>query len=378
VDEPAQIENGSQPNAPRRVRCCRCCLAVVAALALLIALGLALVRGGPEHAVTPFAGQVPTAVAQVEATVAGVDADGDGLEDVTERALASRYAPRFRFNAYDPAHPGRSQNLDERYFPMSVARFLTGLDRGVFMVEGSAGKGETVQTAKPGRFEHDRVVGFPSRMVGDPLGTAPVYTHVYPLGNGDAVIEYWLFYAYDRADASFLGIDVPHGDHRCDWEHTAYRVKLDPPRLLEGYYYGHGTCLLVPGEDLELAEATHPLVYVSQGKHASYPTACRLESTPFPRWFVQHDDQANGRGLSWDSWGSPLIDLGERGKPRVVVVRWQGFLGRWGEDGVYLGPVGVDSSPTGPLAKSSWRNNGAGVPWREHLRDRGAELYGAR
>ena len=91
-----------------------------------------------------------------------------------------------------------------------------------------------------------------------------------------------------------------------------------------------------------------------------------------------HHDQANGQGGTWDAWTSPLIDLGERGKPTPAVARWQAFLGRWGPDGLWFGPIGVGTSPTGPLAKVSWRNNGPGTPWREHVKDRGGALLDPR
>ena len=162
-----------------------------------------------------------------------------------------------------------------------------------------------------GSFDEEAVRGFPSGLAGDPLGSAPVYTHVYPGEAGEVYLEYWLFYGHDRAGARFLGVEVPYGGHRGDWEHVAYRVRVEPPELLAGFYYGHDRCIVVAAEDLEVTAETHPVVYVSQGKHASYPAACVVPTTPLPRWLVAHDDVANGRGPAWDSWTTRLLDLGE-------------------------------------------------------------------
>ena len=324
---------------------------------------------GPEPATAPWTGPLPAAAVAPVASTALVDADGDGLDDALEARIARRHAPRYRFAGHDPAGPDAPQNRDERFFPLSVARFRAQVEAGVYgLVDGA------VRAEAPGWFEADRIDGFPSRLAGDPVGEAPAYVHVYPLGAGEAVVEYWLFYGYDRADAAVLGVGVSLGDHRGDWEHTAFRVQLDPPRLLEGFYYGHALGLQVAGDDLERVEGEHPVVYVSQGKHASYPAACVVPSVPLPTWLVQHLDVANGRGPVWDAWRGPLVDLGERGRPSPAARDWLGYAGRWGPDGLALFGLEVGASPTGPTAKPSWGNNVTGTPWRDLLAERGGWL----
>ena len=370
MSDAAAPEPTPAPPRRRRRRAAAIGLALLSAPPLAF-LGLVRVHHAPEPALAPWEGALPAAVDPQAAPAAGADADGDGLDDALEAALARRFAPRYRFTARDPAGPASAQNRDERFFPMSVARFLAGLEAGLWEV---AERGR-VRAEGPGRFEDARVLGFPSRLVGDPVGQAPVYTHVYPSEvAGEAFCEYWVFYGYDRAEARVLGALVPLGDHRGDWEHTAYRVALDPPRLLEGYYYGHARCLLVPREDLERVEGEHPVVYVSQGKHAAYPAPCVLDSVPLPAWLVQHHDVANGRGPVWDAWRGPVIDLGERGRPSAAAADWLAFAGRWGPDGVAIGPLEIGTSPTGPCMKWSWGANGAGVPWREGLAGQGGRL----
>ncbi len=375
--EQDQDDTGPAPEARWRRRAVAGALTPVALVgALLLVLGP--VHDGPEPAVVAASATAAAVASLAEAAppAPGEDQDGDGLDDALELAIARRHAPRYRFTAHDPSGPSSRQNRDEEFFPLSVERFLAALEAGRFEVALEDGARTTVELAAGGRregFEGANVVGFPSRLVGDPLGSAPVYAHVYPAdAPGEVFCEYWVFYGYDRAEARVLGLPVTLGDHRCDWEHTAYRVRLDPPRLLEGFYYGHAKCLLVAGDDLERVEGEHPVVYVSQGKHASYPVACTLPSTPVPTWLVQHHDVANGRGPTWDAWRGPIVRLGERGRPTAAVARWQAFLGRWGPDGIELAGLEIGASPTGPLVKRSWGRHGEGTPWRDVLRARGA------
>ena len=82
---------------------------------------------------------------------------------------------------------------------------------------------------------------------------------------------------------------------------------------------------------------------------------------------MTHTDFANGAGPAWDTWRGPLIDMGERGRLRPLVADWADFTGRWGPEGIELFGQEVAASPTGPLAKRSWGNNGAGTPWPAHF-----------
>ncbi|MGE0707775.1 MAG: Vps62-related protein [Planctomycetota bacterium] len=368
------LDVGPEPEAPPAAARRRRWIALAAALLLLppvaVFAGVGPLQHGPEPSLSDWSSAVPAAVESSAAPTAGADEDGDGLDDALEVEVARRHAPRLRFAARDPLAPSCVQNQDERYFPMSVAGFLACLDAGVWRLDRGV-----VSTGGPGRIEEAAVSGFPSRVVGDPVGEAPLYTHVSPTdAPGELLVEYWVFYGFDVADGGFLGVSVSWGDHRGDWEHTAYRVALDPPRVLEGFYFGHDRGLAVPGEDLEVVEGLHPVVYVSQGKHASYPAACRVASTVFPGWVVQHQDVANGLGPRWDTWRGRLVDLGERGKPRPEVARWFPFLGRWGQDGLVVGTLEVGTSATGPAAKPEWGKSAGGRPWREALRELGGTL----
>lgn len=359
--------------APRWRRGLAGCLAAPPLTLLVLLCFVHCTQRGAEPVLAPHEGAAPVVSEAPPPMEAGADRDGDGLDDAQEVALARRFAPSVRFAGVDPQGRGGQHNVAERYFPMSVARFLAQLEAGVYEREGQR------WLTEPGSFSDERVVGYPSFLKGDPPRAAPVYVHVYPgEESGTAFCEYWLFYPYDVAEARFLGVEIPYGGHRGDWEHAAFKVALDPPRVLGGYFYGHDKCLVVAAEDLELIEGTHPAVYVSQGKHASYPTAVVIPSVGLPQAIVGHLDVANGLGERWDTWrDTALIDLGEREQPRDPVARWLGFQGPWGPDGVWLGSIEIGTSATGPTAKREWRNNGPGTPWREHLASRGGVLVNA-
>ena len=82
---------------------------------------------------------------------------------------------------------------------------------------------------------------------------------------------------------------------------------------------------------------------------------------------IAHEDVANGRGATWDSWTTQLLDLGELNHPRPHAQRWLPFQGTWGPEGVWIASLEIGTSPTGPGAKREWGNNHSGRAWRGYL-----------
>ncbi|RME72231.1 MAG: hypothetical protein D6776_09130 [Planctomycetota bacterium] len=331
------------------------------------------------------------------------------------RALAHRFAPQLRYNAYSPQVDAPNNNRNEDFFPGSVDAFLRALVTGRYRVVQRMSVGPEpalvgVLEAGSGRLERTHLAGYPERMAGAPPGRAPSYVHVYRAGQtGDDTrwwCEYWQWYPYDHACARVLGRGGCVGGHRGDWEHQSFELRVprgggpEAARLVRGVFYGHGWAISLEAARLERVDdegrgtptGTHPVVYVSVGKHASYPYAGELRAYVASRWLVDHDDVFHGNGVWIDTWRAPLVDIAppaRRAHPerfaseawRTLVggrddlpPDWLSFRGRWGPDGVAgfgLNPV---RSPTGPYAKRCFGDAGASAQpfdrWRQRFGDR--------
>jgi hypothetical protein len=247
-------------------------------------------------------------------------------------------------------------------------------------------------------------------MVGDPPGEAPLYIHVYEDsrqrrvaedGSGEllAYVEYWVFYPMDRCEPVVLGSQMQGEDdrfgHRSDWEHTTYRVRvqLGPGGawagavLEEGYYFGHDKRLVVTPEELQTVDG-HPVVFVSQGKHASYPVPGRFGLVPLPAFLAEHTDVFRGNGVRVDTWKGPLVDMEAPPESELALevwkkiappelADWTRFPGRWGPDRIarvelFGTTIALGNSPSAPRAKSTWCDFGGRgnyTPWRDYVSD---------
>ncbi len=338
--------------------------------------------------------------------------------------VAKAFAPQLRFNAYQPGHSA-AQNRNEDLFPMGVASFLRELHSGRprVLVNGSSGMApgtseERTASGTPA-FDADRLAPYPREMVGDPPGQAPLYVNVYEdptarqlgaRGQGEIVVdvEYWIFYPQDRADVHILGVSTqllqdPFG-HQGDWEVIAARLRLqlgDDSRLLggrveEAYYASHGDTYVVRRPELELVDdlgfpdpvGTHIVVYVSQGKHGSFPQAGERRELPIPPWLADFVDIFAGNGVWIDAWVGDLFDLEDvAGAPQEfasaefqallagsasppAITDWTEFQGRWGptRSQITIGghTISLASSPTGPKAKSDYGALGrSAISWAD-------------
>ena len=210
--------------------------------------------------------------------------------------------------------------------------------------------------------------GIPENLPGDLPSQCTLYTHVYPISKSTHPtgireehygVEYWIFYAQDTAGRlntgriGLSGLTIRTGGHIGDWEHVSYEIvrecsssgreiRLD---LVRGVYYGHGYEIDTPRSQIRFVPGTqHPRVYISWGKHASYPApGIWRNEAPF------YDDIFHGNGVTIETWNTQLLDLGERQAIRAPCA-WAAFEGRWGQTDLF----GLASSPTGPMQKGSW------------------------
>ncbi len=302
---------------------------------------------------------------------------------VTSLALARRHAPHWRFNGWVPGDDS-PMNKSEDHFPMSVRGFFAELDRGrpriVTREAHGARPGESEERALRGEVtvERDRIAGMPRNMAGDAPGAAPTYFACYSK-EGKTYVEYWLFYPQDRARVKVLGVTLPIGGHRGDWEGIS--LALDSSgRVVRGYYNRHGEKDAVAVERMRF-EQGHPVVYVSQGKHACYPEPGRWHDMLGFAPLVEFDEFFLGNGCSSRSWEGRLLDLDARDPEEFSVSRpstslgtgfgvedWRDFAGGWGPDRGFLG---IGGSPVGPRQHGCYRSGDADTTDWEKVRARG-------
>jgi hypothetical protein len=137
--------------------------------------------------------------------------------------------------------------------------------------------------------------------------------------NGEAVLQYWLFYYYNSK--SLLGNYV----HEGDWEMV--QVHLDasdqPRRATYAQHNGGERC---DWPQVQRTTGGQPIVYVAEGSHASYfSSGTHLISG------ASANDSANGNAAA-EAVPQTLIDI-------TAPPRWIAWPGKWG---------GSDASPQGP------------------------------
>lgn len=382
----------------------------------LVAVGCG--GGGSRGSFVPATTAAATTSGTTAATTTAPPVHQDPLDLPNRLEIARAFAPRLRFNAWHNDGNNSPQNRNEDLFPMGVASFLAELhshDARV-MVQGSRqgtpSANEVRSFSDPVVFGADRLTGYPRDMAGDPPGSAPLYVTVYddaaqralaPDGSGQLEVwaNYWVFYPHDRAEARIFSFIPLTGTadfvgHRSDWEHVQFkgRVTLGPGsvlvpggfELLEGYYYGHGSGIQVPGTELERLDhqgnadprGTHPVVYIAQGKHASYPQAGHWRSpSGIPTWLAEYTDFFRGNGVIVDAWTGPLFDLaapaaepGEFSSAEflalvaaspVALTDWTAYRGKWGPDEIRVNtPFGSfgTGSPSGPVGRRDYQDFG--------------------
>ena len=353
-------------------------------------------------------------------TSSGTTASAFTVDATLRQQIARTFAPQLRFNAFHDDGSGSTQNRNEDYFPMGAASFLREIVSGQarVVVQESDRYAASLNEVRPfydvARLQFDHLGPYPRRMAGDAPGTAPMYVNVYEdptarwlASDGSSHLtvyaEYWTFFAYDRAQSRVLNMPFSRssdvGGHRADWEHTTFRLRLqlDPGgglvggQVEEGYYFGHGTAYSVSSTLIERVDdqgrpnpgGTHPVVYVSQGKHASYPQAGHWPvHRSFPAWVATHTDYFRGNGVIIDGWHVPLHDLEttsdnpvEFASSELALLRgrspsgswsdWTSYPGRWGPDLTVFQLPGTGSrvmseSPCSPKHMLSYSDFGGG------------------
>ena len=187
-----------------------------------------------------------------------------------------------------------------------------------------------------------------------PLSKSAVYAHVTTQANrpGYVAVQYWLYWYYNDWNDK----------HESDWEFVQVLFKadsvdaaLDTEPIEVGYAQHTGGETAAWDDDKLQKEGTHPLVYSSEGSHASYfEPALYLGRSASEGFGCDNTQEPNTRVVP-----KPVL-LPDRPSGPDDTFAWLAFDGRWGER--HAGP---NNGPDGPLGKPRWRSP---VTWEENLR----------
>jgi hypothetical protein len=170
---------------------------------------------------------------------------------------------------------------------------------------------------------------------GAPASDWRAYVHVKPGAAGGWDVQYWFFYPYNDSYAS--------ANHEGDWEHIT--VSTDAAgQFASAYYAQHGGGATYKASDLSFVNTTHPVVYVADGSHASFPRVGNFDIPKVPLL----DDHTYAGGPVWQTWLN-WVNVGEVGSSR----NGQSFIdyaGRWGE----FGSSDLTSGPPTMSFQSAW------------------------
>lgn len=315
-------------------------------------------------------GQAPAKVAE-----AALEAHGSARE----RLLAMKVRPRLLFDSQEHWRPLEVERFVSEQFPdreghkacwdqpagrCEPVGGLSQLRPGgaapdYLDIHGEEENG--VDFSSPNRFCHTSSP--PARDCNAGAQTAIYYrrtTH-----EGRWYWDYWWFFRYNDYAGSFNHCNpIFCGDHEGDWEGvTVVTTPSLTPEITEVIYAAHKNRILVEGTEAPL-EGGHPLVFVAEGTHASYPyrcsAGCRQYAAvePFGRLSEDPHDGAVSWGGNEDGdcvkyrCVRPLPEVGQPSDlalPRAG--RWAGWPGQWGRtchEGCESFPHLLQASPRSP------------------------------
>ena len=333
----------------------------------------------PSHACAPDP-------AGASAPSARRDADGDGIDDADELALAEAFAPVVLHAADDPSLP---TNVDAFLKSTRLDFFDAGCDPETIEID-PAPRGESlgahrftsqcrdgVQFRSDGTRSEFKQHGFfltdvdaPQRRGSDDTRQWTTYFHAYPNDLGGVTVQYWLFYPYNTGRSiAVLGRFLELGFHGADWEgvHVVLDRARRPVRLR---LLGHRDLTEVAWEHARV-EGSHPVVSSGWGSHTSEIAVDDGVSR------LRHETWSAGR-VTWPDGrvgaSGALVNLGEKTRPLQPFLVYSGL---WGSVGLNfhralpgLGIPNVDSGYWGPAYnETGMRADGFVAAWCAGIAD---------
>jgi hypothetical protein len=291
------------------------------------------------------------------------------LDSAEKRALAREFRPYLLFDSR------------ERWRPVEVRSFLSELypDGGGHQVCPTSNRGRCVPVANidelvatvalrdprqalrlniHGRQEAGRDFASPTRAACfeerlrdcDAGPASVIYANLHPAGD-ELFIDYWWFLRYNDFPAADLGrcrlllsaFPKLCGDHEGDWEGITVVTDLPPTRVRYAIFAQHDGRLRIDPHFAD-RKRKHVSVYVAQGSHAAYASACRrrpgrifcTQPNGLPEGF--HDGERpwgrNDDGECAQEPGCvrliPRVGTDHAGEPLLYAASWNAWPGRWG------------------------------------------------
>lgn len=300
-----------------------------------------------------------------EAVAKAAEATLDGHGGELERDLAVALRPRLRFDTDEPWRP-----LEITAFADEQGIALDDLRRGPEAPPfiDIAGRLEEPRSYRSTRRRCRRVAP-PALDCNDGQGTAIYYRRTSHEGRW--YWDYWWFFRFNRYAGPASDCDFYCSDHEGDWEGvTVITTASLQPEIVGVVYAAHKERILVDAPIVPRL-GSHPVVFVANGTHASYPFRCgdekscqqfgRLVHVRLPE--ESHDGEA--------AWGGnvdaecaeidcvrPLPEVGDPPDDALPLAGdWAGWTGKWGSTCVN-GCRRGESSPNSPGVQTRFQ-----CPW---------------
>lgn len=182
--------------------------------------------------------------------------------------------------------------------------------------------------------------------------------------------DYWWFLRYNDYTGKVNACRIYCADHEGDWEGITVITtpRINDPEIVGAIYAAHKDRVLVDGPLVPLSKG-HPIAFVAQGTHASYPFRC-VRCSQFSAILgfrlpeEGHDGEAawgNNLDSECDEHGcvEPLPELAEAEDLALPLAgEWAGWPGRWGATCGFRPCNLEESSPSSPGLQTRFK-----CPW---------------
>jgi hypothetical protein len=322
------------------------------------------------------------------------DADGDGLADAGEAALAARFAP-VRFLPED--EPNRPTTVEDFLGGTSLEFYDAGCTPETHAVAATVTAAQLpthryascdglLQTSGGTRSRHKQHSFFladvaPAQRSGSPDSARwTTYYHAYPNDLGGVTLQYWFFHAYNTGKTLWLPVIGKVGlGHGGDWE--GFHLILDSARNpVAVRLLGHRELSAPVSWSDVPREGERPRVSSQWGSHTT--GMARAEETNT----IRQETWPGGR-VAWRdghaSVSGSLVNLGEKTRPLQPFLEYSGLWGSPGFNfyrlGAALGAENFTSGYWGPAYnETGMREDGFIVAWCAGMADPDETVDGIR